>query len=69
MIAAKVRVLNTPSLRKLERTTGVSNEYIAHAAIVLEYAPELTDSVIAGKRSQSDVLPLSAIFSCCFQML
>jgi hypothetical protein len=50
MVAAKVRLLNNQSTRKLEQEITVSQAYIVKASVVLEYAPELADSVIDGAR-------------------
>jgi hypothetical protein len=48
MIAARICLLNKQTVREAEKQAGVSNAYVAKAAVVLEYTPELADSVIAG---------------------
>ena len=51
MVAARIAVLNTATTkREAAKTSKVSAEYVGHASLVLKYAPELVDSVIAGKR-------------------
>ena len=50
MIAAKVRALhnNYATIRETEKQVGVSQGYINQASIVLQYAPDLVDAVMAG---------------------
>jgi hypothetical protein len=50
MIAARIRLLNNQSTREVEREITISQAYIVKASIVLEYSPELADSVVAGRR-------------------
>jgi hypothetical protein len=56
MIAAKIQIMETqfPSKRSVARSVGITHTYINHASIVLEYAPDLADQVIAGKVSRFD---------------
>jgi hypothetical protein len=49
MIAAKVRILNIQSTRKVAKEAGISQQYVAHAAIVLQYASDQVDAVISGE--------------------
>jgi hypothetical protein len=42
-------VLNTAHGNAANQS-GVSHEYVMYASVVLEYAPEIVDSVIGGKR-------------------
>ena len=48
MISAKVRLLNNHSQRQASKAAGVAEPYVAQAAVVLEFAPDLTDAVIVG---------------------
>jgi hypothetical protein len=50
MVAAKICLMSKQTQRETAKQSGLNAGYIGQAAIVLEYAPELTDSVIAGKR-------------------
>ena len=49
MVAAKIAVLNTGTKRAAAKATGISAEYVGHAAVVLEYAPHLADAVVAAR--------------------
>jgi hypothetical protein len=50
MIAARIAVLNTATKREVAKASKISAEYVGHASLVLQYAPELSDSVIAGEQ-------------------
>jgi hypothetical protein len=54
MIAAQAGVLSQNTMRSVEQTTGLDKSRLAYASTVLTYAPDLTDSVVAGKRSLDD---------------
>ena len=51
MIAAKIRQVMIKSSREVAKEVGTDQAYIVRAAIVLEYAPELVDTVVAGQKS------------------
>jgi hypothetical protein len=51
MIAAKICKLNLQTTRDAGKAVKISHTYIANASIVLEYAEDLADSVVAGIRS------------------
>ncbi len=48
MVAAKGLLLSNKTQQELATSVGVSQVYISFATIVVEYAPELVDSVVAG---------------------
>jgi hypothetical protein len=48
MVAAQIRKVMIKSSREAAKEVGTGQAYIVRASIVLEYAPELADSVIAG---------------------
>ena len=50
MVAAKICKLNLQTTRDAGKSIQISHTYIANASIVLEHAPELGDSVIAGEQ-------------------
>jgi len=54
MFVAIGSVLITENRGDLAREAGVSAGYVSHAALVLEYAPNLVDAVIAGDMSLND---------------
>jgi hypothetical protein len=55
MIAAKVRLLlNNKSTTNAAAEIGVAQAYVAKASIVLEFAPDLADQVIAGNKSLNE---------------
>jgi hypothetical protein len=43
-----VPILNIQSTRKVAKEAGISQQYVAHAAIVLQYASDQVDAVIWG---------------------
>jgi hypothetical protein len=45
---AKSCRLNIQSTRKVAKEAGISRQYVAHAAIVLQYASDQVDAVISG---------------------
>ena len=48
MIVAKVRALNNSAQSKVAKEAGVDKGYVAQASIVLQYRPDLAESVVAG---------------------
>jgi hypothetical protein len=46
---AKSCRLNIQSTRKVAKEAGISQQYVAHAAIVLQYASDQVDAVISGE--------------------
>ena len=56
MVAAKVRHLlkNRSSIPESAKLAGISQQYLGFAAIVLQFAPALADSVIAGTMALND---------------
>lgn len=54
MIAAKVAHLMGASQRKTAKSVGIAKGYVSNADIVLQYGPDLVDSVIAGTLALND---------------
>ena len=48
MVAAKIRFLKNHSTRIAAKISNTAQAQVAYAVMVLEYAPDLADSVIAG---------------------
>ncbi len=48
MVAAKIQLFLKNSQPKAAKQAGVSQAQVAYAVVVLEYAPDLADSVVAG---------------------
>jgi ParB/Sulfiredoxin domain len=50
MIAAKIVILNITTGREVAKASGkISEQYVSHAKVVLQYRPDLADEVIKGK--------------------
>jgi hypothetical protein len=54
MIGAKVLRIKYATIREAGKQIGVSNSYIAHASVVLEYANDQVDGVISGAIALND---------------
>ena len=54
MAVARICPVSGQSLRKLAKNTGTTKSRVGQAAIVLEFAPDLADSIMSGARSLDD---------------
>jgi hypothetical protein len=56
MVAAKVCLIIKQSQREAAKQIGLNSGYIGQAAVVLEYAPELADVVVAGTKPLNEAV-------------
>ena len=54
MAVAKARLFSNRSTREAAEVAGVSKARVVQAAIVIDYAPDLADSVLAGATPLND---------------